>query len=157
MIRIMVTRLAENLTSQNFSNILLHWLLVVAYIVVSMITESLLSPEIISDLDTQLNTPITLFEIILLIIAAIYYIFCIVLSVGLFLFKKWAKTILLPSYVLSSLFFLLFFNTKPVIETGWASFLGDILSLVEGIILALVYFSPISRAFEVNRHTTRSY
>lgn len=135
--------------------LVINWLLVLAYIVVSITTESLLPPEIQSYLDAQLNTPITLFEIVLLIIGVVYFIFCIVLSVGLFLFKKWAKAILLPSSVLSLLLFLLVFNTKPVIETGWASFIGDILSLFEGIILALVYFSPISRMFEKNQHTMR--
>jgi hypothetical protein len=135
--------------------LILNWLLIVAYSVVSMTTESLLPPEIISYLDAQADSFNTT-DIVLIIVGVVYLMYYyIVLYVGIFLFKKWAKTLLLPSYVISSLLVLLFFNNEPMIETGWASFLGDIISLVEGIILVLVYLSPISRVFEINRHTTR--
>lgn len=132
--------------------IIIHWLLVVAYTIILFATENLLPSELRSYLDTQANTSITAYEIVFLIFGIVYFIFCVALSVGLFLFKRWAKNIILPSVVIGSLLIL---ASGPCVETEWTSFFGYILNLFDGIIFALVYLSPVSRMFWINHSKTR--
>ena len=127
--------------------IVVNWLLVVAYVVVSITTESLLPSELRSYLDAQLNAPITTSDIMLFAVVFIYFISYIAVSIGVFLFKKWAKTLLLPSIAIASILLII---GGPYIETGLASFCSYFLNLIEGIILALVYFSPIRKMFEID-------
>ncbi|HEX8633313.1 MAG TPA: hypothetical protein VF703_04095 [Pyrinomonadaceae bacterium] len=68
----------------------------------------------------------------------------LVASLGLFLFQSWGRTL----FLLCAIFYLL---TTPVYEsyvnTGWASTLGYLASLFEGMILALIFFSHLRRLF----------
>lgn len=127
--------------------IILSWLLAVGAAIFSFSTERMLPPELKSYLDTQANTPITMPDMILTIISVVYLIFHFMVSVGLFLFKRWAKALFLPLLAIGSI---LIIPLGPYVDTGWATFLYYLCNLLDGITLAVVYFSPISRMFEVN-------
>lgn len=133
------------MSRQNFRIlIVLSWLLAIVTVVISSATEIFLPSELKGYLDAQKNTPITASESIKFIFAIVYIIFSFVISVGLFLFKRWAKTLLLLSYAIGALLLLAF---GPYVQTGLVDSLEYLGNILNGIILALVYFSPVSRMF----------
>ena len=136
------------MTRKNFRILLvLSWLLVIAGVMASFITEKTLPPELQSYLERVENAPLTNSEIVLAVVDIAFIVFAVVLTVGLFRFRRWAKTLLPISYVLG---LALIPGDGPYVESGWASFLFFLGSLVDGIILALVYFSPLREFFEMN-------
>ena len=71
-------------------------------------------------------------------------------TVGLYLFKPWARTAAvvvtiaaLPLYVLLG----------PIVQSGWATMLIESSSTLWGVVLAMAYFSPLSERFQsIGRH-----
>jgi hypothetical protein len=65
-------------------------------------------------------------------------------SLGMCLFKKWGRTL----FLLCTLVWLF---TSPVsefyVQTGWSSMVGYAATLLEGMIIALAYFSHVRRLF----------
>lgn len=136
------------MTRKNFRILLvLSWLLVIAGVVVSFVTESFPPPELQTYLQRVENSPLANGEIVLAIVDVAFIVLAVVLTVGLFLFKRWAKTLLPMSYALG---LVLIPVNGPYIESGWVTTLFYLGSLVDGIILALVYFSPLREVFEMN-------
>lgn len=77
----------------------------------------------------------------------VYYVLLfasLVASLGLFLFQHWGR----PLFLISTILFVL---TTPLYEsyvsTGWSATLAYVASLLEGMILALIFFSSLSRLF----------
>lgn len=77
-------------------------------------------------------------EIVVLIL---FIIAALITSIGLFFFKPWAKQtyliITIIGYVISPLI------SPQVVEHGLTSSIGDILSLIPGFILALLFFTDV--------------
>ena len=126
---------------------MLSWLLVIAGVIVSFATENSLPPELQSYLERVENTPLANGEIVLAVVDVTFVVFAVVLTVGLFRFRRWAKTLLPMNFILG---LVLIPINGPSVESGWASSLFYLGSLVDGIILALVYFSPLREFFETN-------
>ena len=136
------------MTRKNFRILLvLSWLLVIAGVIVSFATENSLPPELQSYLERVENAPLANGEIVLAVVDVTFVVFAVVLTVGLFRFRRWAKTLLPMSFILG---LVLIPINGPSVESGWASSLFYLGSLVDGIILALVYFSPLREFFETN-------
>jgi hypothetical protein len=136
------------MTRKNFRILLvLSWLLLIAGIVASFLTENSLPPELQSYLERVENAPLANGEIVLAVVDVAFFVLAVVLTVGLFRFRRWAKSLLPMSYVLG---LALIPGNGPYVESGWASFLFFLGSSVDGIILALVYFSPLREFFEMN-------
>jgi hypothetical protein len=137
------------MTRQNFRKlVVLNWLLLIIAVIVSFATESFLPAELRDYLDARGNAPLTEGEIVLASVGGLFLIFVIVLSVGLFRFRRWAKRLLPLSYIIG---LLLLPAAGANVETGWASLMFYLCSLVDGVILAVVYFSPLKEEFETNR------
>jgi len=136
------------MTQKNFRILLvLRWLLVIASVVASFATENSLPPELQSYLERVENAPFANGEIVLAVVDGTFVVFAVVLTVGLFRFRRWAKTLLPMSYILG---LVLIPVNGPYVESGWVSMLFYLDSLVDGIILTLVYFSPLKESFETN-------
>lgn len=69
----------------------------------------------------------------------------ILAAVGLFLFRRWGRTVFLICLLTELAVTVL---TGPHVNTGWTMLVGYIYSIIEGVILALIYFSPIREMFE---------
>ncbi len=54
---------------------------------------------------------------------------------------------MLPAYIVGGLILL---SNEPTVETGLASAILYVSSVIDGVILALVYYSPIRGVFEAN-------
>jgi hypothetical protein len=68
----------------------------------------------------------------------------LVASLGLFLFQSWGR----PLFLLCVIFYVLTTpGNESYVNTGWASALGYLASLFEGMILALIFFSHLRRLF----------
>lgn len=124
---------------------MLSWLFAISGVVASYVTESFLPPELRSYLNDYESAPYTNGEIALIIVDIISVVFAFALTVGLFFFKGWAKTLLPLSYTIGLL--LVPFN-GPYVEVGWDTFLFYLSCLMDGVVLALVYFSTLKEAFE---------
>ncbi len=136
------------MSRKNFRILLvLSWLLVIAGVVVSFLTESSLPPELRAYLERVGDAPPASGEIVLAVVDVAFIILAIVLTVGLFRFRRWARSLLPVSYALG---FALLPAHGPYVESGWESALFYVGSSVDGVILALVYFSPLSEVFEMN-------
>jgi hypothetical protein len=125
--------------------IIVKWVLFILIVVALLLTERFLPPELRSYNEGIRNSPATTEGWILLAVGTAFLLFGIVLSVGLFQFKKWAKQLLLLSYIIGILLILF---SGPSIQTIWTEILSYMASLVDGMILALVYYSPVGEMFE---------
>jgi hypothetical protein len=125
--------------------IILNWMTAIAAVVVSTATRKYLPSELTSYLEaksrsgsSQFNRVVIWLEIILLAISLID-------SVGLFLLRRWAKLLLLPLYALA----MGLLPTNPVyIQTGWTRLLLSLSTLIGGIILGMIFFSPLAEVFD---------
>jgi hypothetical protein len=75
----------------------------------------------------------------------VYVAASLVAFVGLYLFKRWART---ANLVLAALIIVVWPAMGHVVLSGLAQGLGEIALLLWGAVLALAYFSPISERFE---------
>ena len=77
----------------------------------------------------------------------------LIASLGLFLFRRWGR----PLFLLSTALFVL---TTPFYEsfvsTGWSATLAYAASLLEGMIIALIFFSHLGRPFAGPRADERT-
>ncbi|MBW4490758.1 MAG: hypothetical protein KME12_23540 [Trichocoleus desertorum ATA4-8-CV12] len=136
------------MTRKNFRRLLvLSWLLVIPVVIVSFATETSLPPELQNYLERVESAPLANGEIVLATVNTTFIVFALVLAAGLFRFRRWAKTLLPMYYVLGLL--LLPFN-GPYVESGWATVLIHSGVTLDGVILALVFFSPLKESFETD-------
>ena len=136
------------MTRKSFRILLvLSWLIIIAGVVASFATEISLPSELQSYLVRIESAPLANGEIVLAVVNVTSIVLAAVRTVGLFRFRRWALTLLPMSYVLQ---FVLILVNGPYVESGWVSILVHLASLVDGIILALVYFTPLRESFETN-------
>jgi hypothetical protein len=125
-------------------------ILAIGIIVVQYLTESSLPPELLgylSDYETILIPDrFSITELLTNIPFLIQTLLGIIAAVGLILFRTWGRPVFLV-YVGAELVITVL--AGPYITTGWTAFVGYIYSLMEGVILGLIYFSPIRKMFGV--------
>lgn len=135
------------MTRRNFRFLILaQWLLSISALVASIATEKLLSPELRAYIEGVRNGSPTTPDWMLFVVTMLFVLFCIVVSVGLFQFRKWAKKLLWPNLAVG---IALYPFLGPNVQTEWTAMLSYISSLADGMILALVYYSPVGEMFEI--------
>ena len=123
-------------------------LLAIAIVVVQYVTESSLPPELLGYLSNYESILIpdkqSILELLTDIPFLIQTLLGIVAAVGLILFRTWGRPVFLI-YIAAELVLSLLMG--PYVSTGWTVFVGYVYSILEGMILALIYFSPIRKMF----------
>lgn len=76
------------------------------------------------------------------------FVCAVIVSVGLYRFRPWAKNLLLPIHIVA-LILVPFYG--PNVMTGWAYTMTYLYSVLTGGLLFLVYLSPVSYMFESNK------
>ncbi|HXI88375.1 MAG TPA: hypothetical protein VNO24_00040 [Blastocatellia bacterium] len=133
------------MTKQQFRVlIVLNWLLTIAAAIVFLSTRTSLPTELKTYLENQKSIGSSADSILLWIDVSLL-VFAIAASIGLLLFKRWAKSVLLPVYFVS----VLLIPTRAVyIDTGWSQLVFSLANMTGGMILALVFFSPLNVLFD---------
>ena len=80
-----------------------------------------------------------------LLIDVFYLATNIVVAAGLFVFKRWAKMLYIPLTVFG---LTLLITERVSIEVEWSRAISILASIINGVILALMYCSPVSGMFE---------
>lgn len=133
------------MTRRGFRNlIILWWVAGISCVLVSLATNNYLPIELRNYLEALANAEPTLRDWIVIAIGFIVLIAAIVVTVGLYRFRPWAKSLLLPIHVIA-LMLMPFYG--PSVMTGWASALSFLYSVLTGGLLFLVYLSPVGQMF----------
>jgi hypothetical protein len=125
--------------------ILSSWAVLIFAVVAHFGTQRTLPAELQSWLEAYRHSPQNVVSPIKLIADLFYLVFYFIVSIGLLLFKRWAKSLLIPSIVLG---FLLTGASRINVDVQWVVSVKYLLSMLSGAIVVLVYFSPLSKAFE---------
>jgi hypothetical protein len=117
-------------------------------VVVQYLTESSLPPEILgylADYETILIPDrLSFIELLSDIPFLVQTLLGILAAIGLILFRTWGR----PVYVVYiAAILVITVLAGPYISTGWTAFISYTSSLTEGLILALMYFSPVRKMF----------
>lgn len=84
--------------------------------------------------------------IMVFIVAISILILLIVSTIGLWKFKNWARSI----YIVATVAYLpLYPALGPVVMNPWEAMFGDITLILEGILIAMMFFSPIHEKFKL--------
>lgn len=122
------------------SSMIGYWLLIPISSVVAVVEEGDLPANILQFSETQIDMmPVWVMLLMILLLGL-----NLVASVGVFLFHSWARDLfassLIGAYLIEPLM-------GTMVATPYYGMLDDVLDLVAGIILCLIYFSPVSEAF----------
>lgn len=136
------------MTRQGFRKlIVLQWLLTITYYIVHYATLDFLPPQLLSYMaEAQTAEPTTgdwFFFAAALLLLPIY----VITYIGLFMFKAWAKKLLL---LITVAVLIITPFSGVCFQTQWAGVVAYLICLVEGGILFLVFLSPVSRMFETD-------
>jgi hypothetical protein len=128
--------------------VVLSQILTIGITVVNYMTHSWLPPELLgylSDYETVLIPDrYSAIELLSDVPFLVQTLLGILAAAGLILFKPWGRPVFLV-YIAASLAVTVL--AGHYIGTGWTSLVGYLASLAEGVILALIYFSPIRKMF----------
>ena len=121
-------------------------ILTLGTVVVQYVTESSLPPELLgylSDYETILIPDrLSIIELSTNIPFLVQTFLGILAAIGLILFRTWGRPVYLV-YIAAELIITVL--AGPYISTGWTVFVGYVSSIREGVILALMYFSPVRK------------
>jgi len=115
-------------------------MLIAATICMALVYEPDLPPELKMYLDTQLEKSMTSADIILTIFAFA----AIVANIGLLFFVSWAKALFLISVIITT-FGMAF--SEPVVQSALETAMFEVGIIIDGAIVALIYFSNIKHEF----------
>jgi hypothetical protein len=122
--------------------------LTIGIVVVQYVTESSLPPELLgylSDYETILIPDrLSIIELLTNIPFLVETLLGIFAATGLILFRTWGRLVYLV-YIAAGLIITVL--AGPYISTGWTAFVGYVSSITEGLILALMCFSPVRKMF----------
>ena len=114
-------------------------------IVVSLATEFLLPEPLKTFVDREGEGRLTTREIVMLVAAIPLINLLLLSSIGLFFFWRPARILYLIAMgyglVLTPFF-------GPYVDAGWGTILEEIAVIISGVILALVYWSPLKQLYE---------
>lgn len=119
--------------------------LLIIGLVVSLLTESSLPEPLRAFLDAEAKAEMTAKEMMMFAATIPLLILLLVSSVGLFFFWRPARSLYLIATV-AGLLLAPFFG--PYVDAGWATAFDEAAILVSGVILALIYFSPLKDLYE---------
>ena len=123
-------------------------ILTIGTLLVQYVTESSLPPELLgylSDYETILIPDrLSIIELSTNIPFLVQTLLGILAAIGLILFRTWGRPVYLV-YIAAELSITVL--AGPYISTGWTAFAGYVSSITEGLILALMYFSPVRKMF----------
>jgi hypothetical protein len=132
--------------------ITLNWATAIAAVIVFLATRQYLPTELTPYFESRRRLGATQFERVVVWIEIVLFFFSVADSVGLFLFRRWAKLLLIPLYTVATL---LIPTDAVYIQTGWERMLFGISTLFGGMIIALVFFSPLAEVFDLKPDTER--
>jgi hypothetical protein len=120
------------------------WVLIVAAVASHFIELRGLPAELRGWLEAYKADPQNRVSTLRLVLDVLYLISCLVISAGLFRFRWWAKSLLIPSIIVG----LLLSGTARInVDVQWVVSLKYLSSMLSGVILALVYWSPLRDTF----------
>ncbi|EKO3678168.1 hypothetical protein MRO13_16110 [Vibrio metschnikovii] len=86
------------------------------------------------------------FEMVFLLVASLALLVLLPVStVGLWKFKRWARTLYI---VISIVFIPLSIFVGPIVMNSWEAMFNEIAILLEGILIAMMFMGPISEKFK---------
>lgn len=132
--------------------IALNWATAIVAVIVSQAARQHLPTELTSFLESRQRLGATQFEKVVVWVEIVLFFFSIADSVGLFLFRRWARLLLLPLYIVATL---LVPANAVYIQTGWTRMLLGISTLLGGMVIALVFFSPLAEVFNIKQTNER--
>jgi hypothetical protein len=125
--------------------IVAHFVLVILGAIIDFYSESLLPEPLRQYEKIQIEEVIAFGEWGLLAVLTVLGLAVLVSFIGLFVFWPPAR----PLYLVSSVANILVTPyLGPYIEAGWSRMFFDTVVLLDGVILALVYFSPLKELYE---------
>ncbi len=134
------------MTQRTFRILLIAgWIGTIFLVIAHFATLKYFPVELRNSYDVYIHAPQNSIKPIRLILDLLYLGFSFIISVGLFFFKKWARSLFLPSIVLG---LLLAAVGRIVVDVAWVNSLKSVLSIISGIMLAAAYYSRLSSVFE---------
>jgi len=125
--------------------VIAQWITLVVSVVVMFITEQHLPAELRGYLERVAEEPISSVFWISVLFLVLILVLYLVGSIGLFRFWKPSRGLYLVAAVGSILAVL---GYGPTVESSWATFFGEVESILTGAIIALIYFSPVKEEFK---------
>lgn len=93
--------------------------------------------EDITDGEATLSL-IALFSLLILLLVS---------TIGLWKFKRWARTLYITLTVISVLLYPIL---GPVVMNAWEAMFNDLALILEGILIAMMFTGPISEKFKIS-------
>jgi len=125
--------------------LVVSWVLLLLAVVAYFVSKKSLPIELqrwLSDYNSSQETRIPGYR---LLIDVLYLAMYIVVAAGLFFFQRWAKML----FISLTLFGLALLMTSRIsIEVEWSRAVSILANIINGVILALIFCSPVSRMFE---------
>jgi hypothetical protein len=125
--------------------LVVSWLLLALAVAAYFIAKKSLPMELqqwLNDYNSSQETRIPGYR---LLIDLFYLVMNIVVAAGLFFFQRWAKMLFIP---LTLFGLALLMSSRISIEVEWSRAISTLCNITNGVILALIYCSPVSRMFE---------
>ncbi|MEK7855071.1 MAG: hypothetical protein AAB288_03200 [Acidobacteriota bacterium] len=114
-------------------------------IFVSLLTESSLPEPLRAFLEAESEAEVTAREMMMLAVGIPLIVLLFVSSIGLFFFWRPARILYLITVGIGLLLTPFF---GPYVDAGWGTTFEEAAVIVSGVILALVYFSPLKDLYE---------
>jgi len=125
---------------------------VILGVIVYVATRNYLPVEVLLYRERMIQLGVSPFQLIVFCIDVVLIFVCAINSIGLFRFRKWAKTLVVPLYVIA----IALIPTNPVyIQTSWTHMVFSIGYIIEGMIIAMTFFSPLAEVFDRGGSLTR--
>jgi hypothetical protein len=135
-----------NLSKQNFRVLLvLGWIMFFLAIAAHLYARNYLPAELREVYDTYRHSPENSPSQFGALLVLAYLIFCVAVSIGLFFFKKWARDLFFISIIFGSF---LFVSNRVYLEVSWVNLLKDFMGVINGLIVGIIYFSPLKDEFK---------
>jgi hypothetical protein len=122
-----------------------NWALIIIAVFAHFISQRALPGELQGWLEAYRHDPQHQVSSGKALLDLLYIAIQLVVMFGLFTFKRWAKSLLIPVTVLG---YLVVGASRIAVDLQWVVSVKSIVSELYGMIIALVYFSPINREFE---------
>lgn len=125
-------------------------LIAIISVVVSLFTEFMLPEPLRAFLEAESEAEITMRDVVMIAVGIPLIILLLVSSIGLFFFWRPAR-ILYSLAVILGLAMTPFFG--PYVDAGWGTTFEEASIVISGVILALIYFSPLRDFYEKSKIT----
>jgi hypothetical protein len=129
--------------------VVVHQFLIFGSLVVQALTDSWMLPEMRSFLGIELSVVNDVAEVTApsRMMDALWWgmtVLSLLASVGVILFQRWGRTL----FVLVSILGLLLIPFGGIyIDVGWTVLVGSAATIIEGMIISLMFFSPLRKLF----------